>query len=148
MSRRSSVAVALMVLAVALPPMAAASAAVKPSPGPLTLAVYGDSPYGNTPWVPGNIAENRWQQDKTPDFIDTINQDSSVSEVIHVGDIHSGKQACTSDYDNQVAALWQGFEKPLVYTPGDNEWTDCHKATSLTKPGEFGGFFTSSGILA
>jgi hypothetical protein len=144
MSRRSSVAVALLVLAAALVPAVAASAAAKPSAGPLTLAVYGDSPYGNTPWAPGNIAANRWQQDETAAFIDTINQDSSVSEVIHVGDVHSGKQACTSGYDDEIAALWQGFQKPLAYTPGDNEWTDCHKATSLTKPGEFGGFFTSS----
>lgn len=42
--------------------------------------------------------------------------------------------------------MWQQFSKPLVYTPGDNEWSDCHKATSLTKPGEGGGFY-SSGTL-
>jgi hypothetical protein len=50
--------------------------------------------------------------------------------VIHVGDIHSGKDFCTEAYDNQIASLWQQFRKPVVYTPGDNEWSDCHKATS------------------
>ncbi|MBY0429722.1 MAG: hypothetical protein K2Q10_00870, partial [Rhodospirillales bacterium] len=24
--------------------------------------------------------------------------------------------------------LFQAFDGPLVYTPGDNEWTDCHRA--------------------
>jgi len=47
--------------------------------------------------------------------------------VIHVGDIHSGKQYCTDRYDREVAALWTQFEDPLIYTPGDNEWSDCHK---------------------
>ncbi len=66
--------------------------------------------------------------------------------MIHVGDIHSGKDFCTEAYDNQIASLWQQFRKPVVYTPGDNEWCDCHKATSLAKPGEGGGFY-SSGVL-
>ena len=47
--------------------------------------------------------------------------------MLHVGDIHSGSQYCTQSYDQQVADLWAGFADPLVYTPGDNEWTDCHK---------------------
>jgi len=51
-----------------------------------------------------------------------------VSLVAHVGDIHSGKQYCTKAYDRSVATLWSAYRDPLVYTPGDNEWTDCHKA--------------------
>jgi hypothetical protein len=34
--------------------------------------------------------------------------------------------------------LWQQFKNPLVYTPGDNEWTDCHKAA------EGGGTYNAS----
>ena len=30
-------------------------------------------------------------------------------------------------YDRTIADLWLGFKNPVVYTPGDNEWTDCHK---------------------
>jgi len=132
-------------LAVAVP---AGSALAAPSGGggPLTLAVYGDSPYGVTAYSPGNQGGDTAELQKSPAFIGTINADSSVSEVIHVGDIHSGKDFCTEAYDNQIAALWQQYQKPLVYTPGDNEWSDCHKATSLTKPGEGGGFY-SSGVL-
>ena len=47
--------------------------------------------------------------------------------MLHVGDIHSGSQFCTESYDRTIADLWLGFKNPLVYTPGDNEWTDCHK---------------------
>jgi hypothetical protein len=67
------------------------------------------------------------QFDATPAFIDAVNADPKVELVIHVGDIHSGKQYCTEAYDRSVAALWKRFQDPLIYTPGDNEWSDCHK---------------------
>jgi len=87
----------------------------------LTVAVYGDSPYGLTP-------TDATQTDKTAAFIETINGDPKVDLVIHTGDIHSGKQFCTEEYDLAIARLWQGFKDPLIYTPGDNEWSDCQKA--------------------
>ena len=86
----------------------------------VTLAVYGDAPYGTTPTDTAEFAA-------TPAFIDAVNADPAVDLVVHVGDIHSGKQYCTEGYDRAVAALWTRFKDPLVYTPGDNEWTDCHK---------------------
>jgi hypothetical protein len=85
-----------------------------------TYAVYGDAPYGTTP-------TDTSETDATPAFIDAVNADPDVSTVVHVGDIHSGKQYCTQAYDEQIAGLWSRFADPLVYTPGDNEWTDCHK---------------------
>jgi hypothetical protein len=51
-----------------------------------------------------------------------------VSLVAHVGDIHAGKQYCVEDYNKTVSDHWAAFAKPLVFTPGDNEWMDCHKA--------------------
>lgn len=90
------------------------------SKGVKTLAVYGDAPYGTTP-------TDTSETDATPAFIDFVNADHDVSLVVHVGDIHSGKQYCTEAYDQQVFDLWTAFEHPVVYTPGDNEWTDCHK---------------------
>lgn len=85
-----------------------------------TIAVYGDAPYGTTPTDTAEF-------NATPDFIDSINADPDVGLVIHVGDIHSGKQYCTEDYDRSIYDLWTQFQDPLVYTPGDNEWSDCHK---------------------
>jgi hypothetical protein len=87
----------------------------------MTLAVYGDAPYGTSP-------TDDSQTLATPAFIDAVNADPDVSSVIHVGDIHSGSQFCTQSYDETIAGLWSHYEDPLVYTPGDNEWSDCHKA--------------------
>jgi hypothetical protein len=87
----------------------------------LTVAVYGDAPYGTTPTDTAEFTA-------TPAFIDSINRDPKVDLVLHVGDIHSGKQYCTQAYDQSIFDLWTRFKDPLVYTPGDNEWTDCHKA--------------------
>lgn len=96
----------------------------------LSIAVFGDSPYGTSN---GDTA----QYQATPAFIDTINADRDVSLVLNVGDIHSGKQFCSETYDRAIYGLWtgtsrdiasSGFQDPLIYTPGDNEWTDCHKS--------------------
>jgi len=63
----------------------------------------------------------------TPAFVAAVNADPDVSLVVHVGDIHSGKQYCTEAYNRAVFNLWKQFADPLVYIPGDNEWSDCHK---------------------
>jgi len=86
----------------------------------LTVAVYGDSPYGTDPL-------DTSQTDATAAFIASINADPKVDLVLHVGDIHSGKQYCTEAYDRTIYDLWTLFRDPLIYTPGDNEWSDCHK---------------------
>jgi hypothetical protein len=97
----------------------------------LTFAVYGDAPYGTSPTDTAEF-------DATPSFIDSINSDPKVDLVMHVGDIHSGKQYCTEAYDRSIYTLWTEFKDPLVYTPGDNEWTDCHK------PAEGGGTYNKT----
>ncbi|WP_406192331.1 hypothetical protein OH807_00740 [Kitasatospora sp. NBC_01560] len=118
-------AAAGLALAMTVVPATAATAddgrAARGARAPFTLAVYGDAPYGTSPT---DTSEFR----ATPAFIASVNADPDVSTLIHVGDIHSGKQYCTEAYDRSIAALWKTFADPLVYTPGDNEWSDCHKA--------------------
>jgi hypothetical protein len=113
----AGVAATVIVTAIASAPAASADTG---DHHPFTMAVYGDSPYGTSP-------TDTSQFDANPAFIDSINADPQVSLVAHVGDIHSGKQYCTKAYDESIAGLWTNFQDPLVYTPGDNEWTDCHK---------------------
>ena len=86
----------------------------------LVIAAFGDAPYGTSP-------TDTAQFQATPAFIDSINADTEVDLVMHVGDIHSGKQYCTQEYDLSIFNVWTAFNSPLVYTPGDNEWSDCHK---------------------
>jgi hypothetical protein len=95
---------------------------------PLTIAVFGDWPYNQ------NLLDN------APLLTKSVNADRSVSLVLHVGDIHSGSMPCTSagilppistsnpGWNQSVYYQFQQFKAPVVYTPGDNEWTDCHKS--------------------
>ncbi|QKG54610.1 hypothetical protein GKZ67_04145 [Hymenobacter sp. BRD67] len=57
-------------------------------------------------------------------LIGAINQQRPTFSV-HVGDIKSGSTLCTEEMYRKVLTEFQTFEQPLVYTPGDNEWTDC-----------------------
>ena len=59
-----------------------------------------------------------------------INQHTSSKFTIHVGDIKNGASLCSDETFLEVRKLFDGFEKPLVFTPGDNEWTDCHRASN------------------
>src|ERR1035437_8140682 len=86
-----------------------------------TLAVIGDMPYGASPTDTVEFNAN-------PAFITAINNDKDVSMVLHAGDIHSGKEYCTQAFDSSIYSQWAAFKVPLVYTPGDNEWADCHKS--------------------
>jgi hypothetical protein len=50
-----------------------------------------------------------------------------VRTVVHVGDIKSGSTACSDERLLLVRDAFESFRDPVVYTPGDNEWTDCHR---------------------
>ena len=95
---------------------------------PITIAVFGDWPY------------SQFLLDNAPRLISSVNSDRNVSLVMHVGDIHSGHMPCTSagilppiassnpGWNQAVFHEFQQFQAPMVYIPGDNEWTDCHKS--------------------
>ena len=46
---------------------------------------------------------------------------------VHCGDTKSGSEPPTDEYYAQVKAWFDSVEGPLIYTPGDNEWTDVHR---------------------
>lgn len=47
--------------------------------------------------------------------------------VVHVGDTKSGGTDCTNEVLDHQRAHLNSFDAPTLYTPGDNEWTDCHR---------------------
>ena len=98
--------------------VAVAPAAATPKPKTTTYAVIGDTPYGAS-----MIAA--W-----PSHIADLNADPAVSLVMHLGDIKNGSSRCDTTYFEAIRASFDTFEDPLVYTPGDNEWTDCHRANN------------------
>jgi hypothetical protein len=85
--------------------------------GHYSFAVIGDVPYG---------AE---QLAKFPSWIGQINA-AEPRFTIHVGDIKNGSTRCDDSYYQTIRADFDLFRGPLVYTPGDNEWTDCHRANN------------------
>src|SRR5690606_35459820 len=46
---------------------------------------------------------------------------------VHVGDFKTGSSPCDEAYFLSFRGYFQQFQHPLFYTPGDNEWTDCHR---------------------
>lgn len=50
--------------------------------------------------------------------------------LVHLGDIKRGSSPCTDASLTEIAALFRAQPVPVVYTPGDNEWTDCHRASA------------------
>jgi len=132
MKRALLVPTVLVALAAVLVPLATAK---QPAGGPpldaakpATYAIIGDTPYG-TPQVenfPNDVAE--------------INADPNVSLVMHLGDIKNGSTVCSTSYFEQIRADFNRFQDPLVYTPGDNEWTDCHRANN-------GGYWPAGPVL-
>ncbi|MBT4762656.1 MAG: metallophosphoesterase [Bdellovibrionaceae bacterium] len=47
--------------------------------------------------------------------------------VVHVGDLGGGEPPCTLPYLEKTKKLFNSFPVPFIYTPGDNDWTDCHR---------------------
>jgi hypothetical protein len=79
-----------------------------------TFALWGDTPY-----TADEVA-------KIPALTAEIN-DSKVAFSVFAGDIKSGSTLCTNDVFTLAIARFDAFKAPMVYVPGDNEWTDCHR---------------------
>ena len=50
--------------------------------------------------------------------------------VVHDGDLKSGSSLCSDEVLRDMLDVFQASKTPLVYVPGDNEWTDCHRASN------------------
>jgi hypothetical protein len=107
---------ALIVTVVAATP--APAAPVEHANPNYTFAVIGDIPYGDA------------QIANFPNVIAQINADKSVQWVDHLGDIKNGSSVCSDEYFSMIKSEFDQFVDPLVYTVGDNEWTDCHRANN------------------
>ncbi|PRX50944.1 calcineurin-like phosphoesterase family protein [Prauserella shujinwangii] len=120
--RLAALAAAVLLPLTTLPLTTAPATAVpdgtSPSRAPLTLAVLGDTPYG---------AE---QVEDFPNLVRAVNRAAGVRQVLHLGDIKNGGSVCDDAYFQRIAGDFERFLDPVLYTPGDNEWTDCHRASN------------------
>lgn len=83
---------------------------------PFSFVALGDAPYGKPEEVYAPYER----------LIAAING-RAPALVIHVGDTKSGSTPCSDELLGQQLGFMNSFAAPLLYTPGDNEWTDCHR---------------------
>jgi hypothetical protein len=79
-----------------------------------TVALWGDTPYSAV------------ESAKQGALIADINA-ARVAFSVYDGDIKSGSSVCSDDVYAAAATRFEAFRSPLIYVPGDNEWTDCHR---------------------
>lgn len=100
----------------------------EPEHGTYTIGLWGDQPY----------------DDKNPGYrstiIDTlINSDNGLNSqplefTVFDGDIKGGKEHCDAAIYDAALTMFNAVKWPTVYTPGDNEWTDCDRSNNGPNP--------------
>lgn len=84
-------------------------------PTRFSFIAMGCMPYG---------AENRAAFERLLDEIDY----HRPAFTVHVGDTKKGDDPPTDAFLEQVKTWFNSLRNPVIYTPGDNEWTDVHRA--------------------
>lgn len=83
----------------------------------VSFGLFGDTPY------------NAWERRHLPELIAEMDRED-LAFVIHDGDIKSGSDVCSDAAFLDVLGAFGKSMHPLVYVPGDNEWTDCHRRSN------------------
>ena len=76
---------------------------------------------GDVPYYRGGAGDEHYQ--RLFDAIAAVRPDF----VIHVGDIKSGSSPCSDERFAAERDRMNSVDAAVIYTPGDNEWTDCHR---------------------
>ncbi len=87
----------------------------RPEARTFEFAAIGDQQYGPE-------GERKW-----PALQASINRAANLAFTVHAGDFKSGDTLCDNATFADRLQAFNNFEMPLIYTPGDNEWTDCHR---------------------
>jgi hypothetical protein len=98
----------------------ASTALAAPAAGlgaPLRFAIVGDLPYF------------AWEVLRLDQMIDRMNAEP-LALVLHVGDIKGGQALCSDGTYLERRAQFARSTHPFVLLPGDNDWTDCHRASN------------------
>lgn len=81
-----------------------------------SFGLWGDMPY----------ARNGDNAPRLAAILQSINQ-SDIAFSLYDGDIKDGSSKCSDDVYTDALKMFGMLVKPVVYIPGDNEWTDCHR---------------------
>jgi hypothetical protein len=81
---------------------------------PVTFGLFGDVPYSN------------YEREQLPHMLEAMGREN-LAFVVHDGDIKNGSSVCSDEVFKDILGVFNASPVPLVYVPGDNEWTDCHR---------------------
>ena len=84
-----------------------------------SFVALGDLPYG-----PDETAGVKYRQLITQ--INALNPEFSI----HVGDFKAGSAHCSDEEFARQRKHFDLFKGALIYTPGDNDWTDCGRKSN------------------
>jgi hypothetical protein len=89
------------------------------------IGLWGDLPYSN-----GN-GDTAYVQKTTgvPNLIADMNG-QKLAFTAHDGDLKDGSSTCSDDKYYDFKASLNTLEAPAIFTPGDNDWTDCDRASA------------------
>lgn len=78
------------------------------------FAVIGDTPY------------SAYEERELPRMLEDIAAEHPQL-IIHAGDFKASTAPCSDALFDDRRALFDALPVPLIYVPGDNEWTDCQR---------------------
>ena len=84
------------------------------------IGLWGDMPYSALQASVG-----------VPNLIADMNS-QDLAFTAHDGDLKSGSSACTDETYTQALSYLNSLEAPAIFTPGDNDWTDCDRIAGVS----------------
>lgn len=84
------------------------------------FALIGDTPYFSS-------ADPSVEYPPFDNLVAELNRERGLQWVMHAGDIKNGSTVCSDELFYDRLQRFNQIRKPFIYTPGDNEWTDCHR---------------------
>ena len=88
--------------------------------GTYAVGLWGDLPYSTvqaTEGVPNLIADMNSQE---------------LAFTAHDGDLKSGSSVCSDSVYVQALLYFNSLRAPAIFTPGDNDWTDCDRTAGYS----------------
>src|SRR3954467_14805200 len=106
-----------------LPPCATRAIAL----AALLLGACAQAPAGDFSFaLIGDLGYTAAQEPMVDRVLESINAET-LAFVVHDGDLGAPRNgSCTNELWARRLAQFQASRHPPVYTPGDNEWTNCH----------------------
>jgi len=83
-----------------------------------SIGLWGDMPYSDVQTTTG-----------VPNLLADMNA-NRLAFSVHVGDIKSGGSRCDDIVYATAKGYFESLRAPAMYTPGDNEWTDCDRPSN------------------